>query len=280
MGDDYQDMSLFDFIVLCVKKLKAFFVWCFRTLCYFVRIGIKYWYVVVLFAILGVVYARFVIKPKPTTIKGEATIVFPANMKPTIESGLQLFANEDAKGKGLSEEQASSMVEIKYYNIIDARGDGSVDFTDKKSTVTAIDSIQYVMMDRLAVELTLTDIRYFAAFQDAMRKYFNGKKEYSEPAKRWRESVKRKIAFVNQGAMSTDSASLALFDIGETLREELASTPDVINFQTAFVTSAVPTSGNKMKYIYSVLVAIFIGILLSIMVEHRNAIRKYLLNNK
>ncbi|MCQ2337868.1 MAG: hypothetical protein MJ001_02945 [Paludibacteraceae bacterium] len=276
MNSDYQDMSLFDFIVLCVKKLKAFFVWLFRVLLNMICTSLKYWYVIVVFMVLGVLYARYCTKPQMATFKGEATIVFPSTLKPVIESGLQFFVKDNAQEKGLKEEESAALTAINIYNVIDARGDGSVDFTDKKSTVLAIDSAQFVMMDRLTIELQANNESYFPAYEKALCEYFNSKEEYSMPAKRWRESVERKIAYINRQVENADSFNINAFDMREALTESLAATPDVINFQTHFLISSESVPHSKLRYIFSVLAAFVLGLILSYIIEYRKDIRKHL----
>lgn len=278
MSSDYQDMSLFDFIVLCMRKLKAFFVWCLTLLHHLVHIGCKYWYVVCVCAILGAVYVRFAQKPQTSNFSGEATILFSPNIKPVIESGLQLFINADAKEKGLDSNVAATFVEMKCYNVIDARGDGSVDFTDKSSSVTAVDSLQFVMMDRLTLELKLSDERNYAAFEKALCHFFNSRTEFSAPTARWRESVQRKIFHIDRALETSDTFSLELVNNREALTEALASTPDVINFQTHFVvkSESEPVTESKMKYVYYVLAGILFGLLLSSLIEYRKPIRDFM----
>lgn len=263
MDNDYQDMNLFDFILLCIRKLKSFFVWCLNLFCACVRLGCKYWYVMCLFVILSVLFAKFCCKPSQETFTGEATIVFPPSMKPVIEHGLQTFSINNLTS------------EILIYNIIDAKNDGFVDFTDKKSEVTSEDSIKFVMMDRLAIEITLPNKSDFADYEKSIASHFNGNQEYCLPAKRWRESLERKIEYINNVIENSDTFSLELFDECEILAETLASTPEVVNFQTHFLPKPNPMPNPKKKYVYSVLVALILGLSFCMAIENRKTLHEY-----
>lgn len=303
MENNYQDMSLFDFIVLCAKKLWALIVLIFKILHHIITVCWKRWYFIATFVILGVVYAWFWAKPEFSRYTGQATIYFPDNMKMNIESGLQGFVNEAPASVGLTLEQVKTLKVMKYYNCIDAKMDGTIDFVDSKEKVPCEDSTRNIAQDRLTIELQMRTPFNFDEYEQAFKNYFNTREEFTVPAKRWREMMQRKIDIIDREIARTDSfinqeyfESNSSIVVGENLHvgyaknmrycdmqwltnereklvEQLAKTPEVINFETHF---HFYTMLIYMKYFYGMLVGFLMGIAVAYIVEYRKEILNFL----
>lgn len=296
-------MNLFDFIILCIKKLKVFFALILKLLHNIISISWKRWYFEAAFVILGIVFAWFWAKPQYSRFTGEATIVFPEGMKPTIESGIETFLTEPADKVGLTVDQVKTLRRMRYFNNIDAKCDSTIDFIDRKEKIASEDSTCDIVTNRLTIQIIMRGSTNYYPYELALRNYFNKREEYVIPAKRWRESMERKIAAIEHEIARTDSfidydyfrrsnsiivsesITLAhptemhygdmksLVEERERLVEQLAATPEVINFETHF---HAYTMLIYQKYLYSMLVGLLLGLLTAYVVEYRKEIMNYL----
>ena len=307
MDNGYKDMGLFDFTVLTVKKLGALLAWLLRGLHSVIAIGWKRWYIVLAGVVLGFAFARFVwVKPEFTRFTGEATIVFPEGMKQTVEEGLACFDNESGENKcdmfGIPYDVQRRFRGMTWFNNVDAKCDSTVDFVDFKGKADAEDSIYRIVPNRLTVRIKMVGADGFWNYENAMRLYFNQREEYAAPAARWREMMERRIEAVDREIARTDSFVDREYFEGEVrvtmpgemtiapmklraeevmklrrereyLVEQLAMTPEVVNFQTHFHCSAMLI---RDKYIYSVLVGLALALIVALGIEFRKNINRYL----
>lgn len=297
-------MNLFDFIALCVRKLKALFVCLLRLIHNIISISWKRWYFEACFVFFGIVFAWFWAKPQYSRFTGEATIVFPEGMKPIIESGIETFLTEPAERVGLTVDQIKTMKRMRYFNNIDAKCDSTIDFIDRKQLMASEDTECIISTTRLTIQMIMRSPSNYYPYELALRRYFNNRDEYVIPARRWRESMQRKIDAINHEIARTDSfinheyfecnnSTLTINDNlalntgskmhyndmqklvneRERLMEQLAATPDVINFETHF---HAYTMLIYEKYLYSMLVGFILGLLSAYIVEYRKEILNYL----
>ncbi|MFI3297246.1 MAG: hypothetical protein R3Y59_06420 [bacterium] len=305
---DNREMSFFDFIRYCcrafVRLMKNIGIFSLHAL----RLGVQYFWVVVLFAALGVIAGWIWAKPFATTYKGESTILFTDGMRSNVRSGISLFLSSPENVKkeryGLSDEAFESFKGLELFNVVDANFDSLPDYVDYKHKVALSDTVQVVLTNRVHMRVEMKGKAEFSNFQQALVNCFE-----SQPSIVQADSVAKAIqrgrldflkyetarldSFTNHEyfqkpiMLGHDWGSVFLAEQSKDLRYEDAialndklvyhqwhidRTPNILNFETPFVVIAFPPI---YKYMVGFIVGLVVGLLVALLLKNREAVVLY-----
>lgn len=301
-------MNLFDFILLCCRAIGRFFKKIGVLLLQAIRLSVQYCWVVIPFAILGIVGGWFWIKPQLTTYEGGVTIIYAEGMRDIVQDGLFDFLNLPNEQKleyGLTEEAVEGFRKISIYNIVDCNVDSIADFIDWDREINYTDTLNFVVRDRVHLEIEMFGCNNFKAFEVALFNFFNSQNYLVEANKYCKDIQKQKLDYCTKEVARLDSFStydyflrprflgaewgnhlisereqnlyyqdlLIMLKKKNYMEMQVLSTPNVINFQTPFVVKAMPP---MYKYLIGLCLGLLVGILVALGVKHRKVVVAYL----
>lgn len=305
-----KEMNLFDFIVLCFKALGSLI----KKLCVWIaqlfRLAIQYYYVMIICLVLGLFGAWVWNKPFATHYTGSVTIRFPEGMKHAVEQGLFKFLTMDGTEKhdvyGLDYEVMGAVKKMRLYNVIDAKNDSIADYVDRDRNIAENDTMDVVMNDRIHLTLTMLGNKDFAAYEVALKRFFNTDSVLVSNYKRFKERQISRLNYFTHEAARVDSFStydyfekpryfsaetwgnhliterkielyyndLMLLENNKVfLEEQYAATPEAINFQAPFIITYMPPA---WKYCIGIFVGGVLGLIVACIVKYRKKIKEYL----
>lgn len=303
-----RDMNLFDFIVLCCKEVVKLFKWVGLLVLQTIRLGLQYIWIVLPFAVLGVVGGWIWSKPYATTFKGNATIVYAEGMRDVVYEGLFDFLNLSNERKceyGLSLEGISAFDKMYIYNIVDCNTDSVLDYVDRNRVVGMGDTIDAIARDRVHLEIRMFGNSDFKQYETAIKNFFNSQDYLVRSYNCCKEIQNQRLAYFTKELNRLDSLSSYDYFVGPryvsldteesvtiTKRQALyydamievlkhknylemqkMATPEVINFQTPFVVYALPRG---YKLVTGLILGGVLGLLAALAVKYRKVIVAYL----
>ena len=302
-------MNLFDFILFCCKFLWRLLQKGVVFLLQFVRFCLHYCWVIILFAIVGVVGGWLWTKPFATMYRGEATIVYADGMRDVVHKGIADFFNLPDKVKtdlGIQPYLLKRFYRVELYNVIDCNNDSIVDFIDKDRRIALSDTANWIMRDRTHVVIKLRGSGECEPFKIALSRFFSSleyttkahehcKKIQQERLDYYTREMARLDSFstyayferpvvsnfelVNTRNYQEVSGDLYYKDMEEVLKNknyvemQVLSTPDVINFQTPFILYAKPPMS---KYKIGLMYGVVLGLVVALFLKYRREVLAYL----
>ena len=303
-----RDMSLFDFILLCFKALSKLVKNVAVLFLGLVRLGLQYFWVVFLFAALGLVGGWLWSKKFATTYKGHATIVYAEGMREVVQEGIIDFLMLPRAEKieyGLSEELLDAFSRLDFYNVIDCNADSVVDYIDEDRRVSLSDTINLVMRDRIHLVLKVKGMDDLTSFEVALKNFFNSQEYIVKSFERCKAVQKDRLDYFTRELARLDSfsvydyferprslvmmehkdfiigskqslyydAMMVVLEHKNHLDMQNMLTPEILNFQTPFVPYFLPP---VYKYAIGLLVGGILGMIVVLMIRHREIIVAFL----
>lgn len=303
-----RDMSLFDFILLCFKALSKLVKNVAVLFLGLVRLGLQYFWVVFLFAALGLAGGWLWSKKFATTYKGHATIVYAEGMREVVQEGIIDFLMLPRAEKieyGLSEELLDAFSRLDFYNVIDCNADSVVDYIDEDRRVSLSDTIDLVMRDRIHLVLKVKGMDDLTSFEVALKNFFNSQEYLVEADRRCKKIQQERLDYFTKEVARLDSfmtydyfvrprylgverGSLIISEREQELYyQDLIIvlknknyldmqnmlTPEILNFQTPFVPYFLPP---VYKYAIGLLVGGILGMIVVLMIRYREIIVAFL----
>ena len=303
-----RDMSLFDFILLCFKALSKLVKNVAVLFLGLVRLGLQYFWVVFLFAALGVLAGWLWSKPFATTYKGHSTIVYAEGMREVVQEGIIDFLMLPRAEKieyGLSEELLDAFSRLDFYNVIDCNADSVVDYIDEDRRVSLSDTINLVMRDRIHLVLKVKGMDDLTSFEVALKNFFNSQEYLVKAFERCKAIQKDRLDYFTKEMARLDSfstydyferprsvvmmehkdfiigskqslyydAMMVVLEHKNHLEMQDMLTPEIINFQTPFVPYFLPP---VYKYAIGLMIGGILGMLVALVHRYRGIIVAYL----
>ena len=303
-----RDMSLFDFILLCFKALSKLVKNVAMLFLSLVRLGLQYFWVVFLFAALGVLAGWLWSKPFATTYKGHSTIVYAEGMREVVQEGIIDFLMLPRSEKieyGLSEELLDAFSRLDFYNVIDCNADSVVDYIDEDRRVSLSDTINLVMRDRIHLVLKVKGMDDLTSFEVALKNFFNSQEYLVKAFERCKAIQKDRLDYFTKEMARLDSfstydyferprsvvmmehkdfiigskqslyydAMMVVLEHKSHLEMQEMLTPEIINFQTPFVPYFLPP---VYKYAIGLMIGGILGMLVALVHRYREIIVAYL----
>ena len=303
-----RDMSLFDFILLCFKALSKLVKNVAMLFLSLVCLGLQYFWVVFLFAALGVLAGWLWSKPFATTYKGHSTIVYAEGMREVVQEGIIDFLMLPRSEKieyGLSEELLDAFSRLDFYNVIDCNADSVVDYIDEDRRVSLSDTINLVMRDRIHLVLKVKGMDDLTSFEVALKNFFNSQEYLVKAFERCKAIQKDRLDYFTKEMARLDSfstydyferprsvvmmehkdfiigskqslyydAMMVVLEHKNHLEMQDMLTPEIINFQTPFVPYFLPP---VYKYAIGLMIGGILGMLVALVHRYREIIVAYL----
>ena len=304
-----RDMNLFDFILFCCKSLWAVVKKLGVITLQFVRFCLHYCWVIIPFAILGVVCGWLWAKPFATMYRGEATIVYADGMRDVVHKGITDFFNLPDKVKsdlGIHPDLLDRFYRVELYNVIDCNNDSIVDFIDRSGRVAMSDTTNWIMRDRTHVVIKLMGSGECEPFKIALSRFFSSLEYTTKAHEHCKKIQQERLDYYTRELARLDSFSTYAYferpvvssfelvntrdyqgvgsnlyynDMEEVLKNknyvemQVLSTPDVINFQTPFILYAKPPMS---KYKIGLMCGVVLGLAMALFLKYRREVFAYL----
>lgn len=304
-----RDMNLFDFLILCWKAMWRFLSRVGLFLLYTVRFGLRYSWIIIPFAVMGLLAGWVWIKPIATTYKCNATVLYAEGMREVVQESVIDFLNLPYKEKiewGVDSVVLDRLDRFYMYNVVDCNADSVPDFVDKNRRISISDTTHLVMRDRVHFELILSGTDKSGSFQTALTDFICSQPYVVEADKHCRKIREERLAYftrelarldsfstyayfnrpqssrvevVNAEKYSSENKDLYYIDMMKVLKNknhierQILSTPNVINFQTPFVAYAMPPI---YKYAIGFVVGTILGFALALCIKYREIIWAFL----
>jgi hypothetical protein len=304
-----KDMNLFDFIVFCSKALWRFLCRSGVFVLEALRFGLRYSWVIVPFALLGVLAGWFWSKPSSTRYKGNATVTYVEGIRDVVNDGLVDFfvsSRSEKKAYGLTDEDLDALVDVRFYNVIDCNADSVGDYVDRDGTISLADTVNLVMRDRTHIVITLLGTTDFDRYEKALKEFLSSRDYIVSADGHCRKLRSERLDYLTREVARLDSFSTYdYFERNEPSRMELVntryytasdkdlhygdilsvlsqkqylerqelSTPDVVNFQTPFIPYAM---SELRKYFYMGLIGVMMGFAVALCVKYWKVIVDYM----
>lgn len=310
MEKDNRELTLFDFMIMCYHKFVQLLKWLVCALMKTVRLGLQYFWVVIICAVLGFFAGWLSSKPFASRYEAQATIFFSRGMKPTVADALNSFMASEITTKeqfGIEPELQFSVYKFKISDFIDYKNDGNADDIDYNRTVNRGDTSLTVMDDRIRLTLGMKRHYDFTKWEKAFVDY-----AHSLPAVVRADSVCKNMAcdrlkYFEREIQRLDSLAtkeycsapdygkispignyivikeknqqlyyshlqkaMALYDCEKL---QIANAPDIINFQTPFIVGGIPPI---WKMAIGLAVGVVFGLIMALCVKYRKIIFEFL----
>lgn len=309
MENTEKDMNLFDFMRLCWnatgRGLKRFALFLLQTL----RLGLQYFWVVVICVVLSGIFGWLWTKPFATKFTGDATVLFTRGMRPSVEDALKLFISSDYDLKiqkyGVPDSILSKTKRINIYNVIDAKHDSVADFVDLNYGIQMNDTMDVVMMDRLHIRIVMKGEKDFSSFQTGIARFVNDQPSVVRADEYCKAKELYKLNYIEREVARLDSFSthdyfrrpralgqerwgsmfiterdqelyyediLIMLDKKDYVENHIAVTPEIVNFQSEFIVSCMPPI---FKYAISLFLGLVLGLLVALLIKYRVVVIAY-----
>lgn len=311
MDTNNNDMNLFDFLILCWNGFKRFLWGILQWLMQTVRLGLQYFWVVLICAVLGGFAGWFFSRPTRIKYHGTATVYVTEGMKATAIEGIKLFLSSlDTTRFGrydIASKSVMAVRKLEFYNVIDSKCDSIPDYIDYGNNVSPADTMSCIMPDRFCISFKMKGIGDFTPFVRAFTGYLHELQDIHNADQRLKALARQKLDYLNREVARLDSfASFDYFDqhnyynvrdLGSSIfisereqyvytndllalrrhrdyvQQQVEQTSDIINFQTPFF---VTTPRPLYFYIGGVLAGGILGLLVALLLKYRKRVFTYL----
>lgn len=305
------EMNLFDLIVMFCRAIKRFFVWCGISLLHLVRFSIQNIWIILAFVVASGILGFIFTQPQHTTYKGSATVLFVQESSPLIHDYIKRIdlysGNKNMSAElGMPDSLAKSIEEIKAYNWIDYKNDGTPDKVCKSESDKILsDTNNVIMNDRVYLQVKAKGMYNMRDIQAWLQQYFDQRAELTPLTEHGRMGLQARINAYTNEIVRLDSLAtyeyfnnqsnkleakngvvmsngrqlyyediLKLIDKRSTTEAELNMRTHNINFQNdIIVTSASP---RWLRFAIWVMVGYILGALLALAIKNRLQIADYL----
>ena len=308
MEKNEQDMNLFDFLLLCWAALKRFFKTIIRWILQTIRLGLQYFWVVLIGVAIGVGVAWVANQERVVIYEGEATVYVTEGMKQAAVNGVKLFFHSNDANRfdryGMPLKTAKATREVKFYDVIDAKCDSIVDYVDFSRNTEDVDSVRCIVPDRFCIYIKTRGVKDFTPFVNIFKTFLNDCPEVKQADEKAKARMNARLTFLNHEiarldsfmttSYSTAAHTYAVQNVGgsnliveqdyeakmrrlvlerDYVQQQIDLAPELINFETPFVVTRKPPI-----YIYKLGVFFggILGLLLAMLVKYRKIVFDYL----
>ena len=313
MSEERREMNLFEFIRLIGVSIGRFFKWMLDVFLKTVRLGVRYFWVVLICAAVGFGLSFWLSQDKMVRFSGETTMFFSPDLRSQVEDGLRLYQYYLTNGMAESHLQpmthhmASKLRKMETFYVIDSKADSIPDYVDYGKNPKALaDTVNVVMPDRLVLRLKAKGLSDFSLYQESMRRFFESQPGIVLADKQRKAIEARNLELLERDLVRMDSfatydylekpAQLSL-EMGRTMliserkqdiyspyiltamkvhanyATRVALTPDIVNFQTDFIVSRFPP---LYMWIIGTCLGVLFGLLIALALKYRAEIKEYM----
>lgn len=306
-----QDMNLFGFILLCCDAVRRLFVWLLGVLLQTIRLGLQYFWIVLICTVMGGFAGWVLSRPSLTRFNGQATIYVTEGMKPAVIEGINLFflTSDTARFQlcGIPRHSVEAARKIEFFNIVDAKCDSVPDYVDTRYSASTVDTMRCIMSDRFNLSFGMNGEADFYPYMNALSVFLNNQPHIEQADKKLKAIARQKLGYLNSEVARLDSLAscdyfekhsgcalvnsglpavvaergqhvytaelLALKRHRDYVRQQIDQTPDIINFQTPFIVTRIPS---WRFYLWGIILGCGSGLLVALSVKYRKQVFDYL----
>ncbi len=338
MDKKTDEINLFDFLIQCWNAFVSLLKKILNIFLQIVRFSLRNIVIIGLCAIFGLGAGYYFSRPNVAKYNYETTVTFRDGMKPYVYDAMRLFFSASRpmleENYGLDCELMGSIDRVNYYNVVDANVNnitntiavGQVtplpnanvfdntllkpDFIDYTNTISAQDSLNVIMPDRVHLQITMDGMQPMDKIKNALKRYVNNIPEVKSANANIQRTDSIRLIYYDRELDRLDSLSnyeyfqrdimsqkigdnstaiieakyrptyeakiLMLMNKRDYLKNRIDNNPDVINFQSSFVPT--PTMPRTHKWFYGALLGMLLGYGISLLWVYRKQIIAYLKN--
>ena len=313
MSEERREMNLFEFIRLICRSIVNFFKAIGVFLLQTTRLAYHYWWIVLICGAVGFGLSFWLGQDHKVKYEGEATVFFSPYLRSQVKDGLNLYVMQLGSGYAperippMTYEAASKFRKIESFNVIDCKNDSIPDYVDYgKSFKLMADTFNVVMPDRMVIRIKAKGMKEFSIFKESLQNFYANRPEYIIANEQRKVIEGKKLAMLEKEVARLDSfstydylekpAQLSLemsrtMLISERKQEiytpyllgamnkynyianQVAMTPEVINFQSDFVVIRTP---EVWIWIFGTCAGIIIGLLIALALKYKQEIKTYM----
>lgn len=307
MDKDKRELTLFDFMIMCYHKLVQFLKWLLDVLLKTIRLGLQYFWVVLICAALGFFAGWLLARPIATKYDAYATIYFSEGMEPVISNTLVSFVSSHINIKeqyGVEPEVQLALRKFYFSKYVDYKNDNTVDALKLDGNVDPTDTTLTVINDRLCIHMTMKGNGDFTPWQNAFTAYVHSQPAVVRADSTCKAMANNRLHYFEREVARLDSLATREYcsthdygkggdfivvkeknqkvyyeDLDKALklcdREKMriSNAPDIINFETPFIVNCF---NPLWKMAIGFVCGGLMGLLVALFIKYRKNILEYL----
>ena len=214
-------MNLYDVCRECIRAIGRGIKACGDVLAAVLRLSYRWWWLMLVTVLLGLVAANYWARRSNRIYKVEAVVWLNG---PTIEQTEQVFsglanAMPDYLTKtqtlsaqlGLTQKQLRGVHQLETFHVIDCKHDSVADFVDHRRKVSRTDTLNVHMANRLCISFRTTNLTAVDTVGEAIIAFLNGNPQMQAAYERKRALLEREAQFTRSHIEKLDSLTTAFY---------------------------------------------------------------------